>query len=163
MVAQEIRSARLDDEPALRAVDLATWTTAVSPAPPPPPDRPFLDAATDLADLLVAEVDGRAVGYARLSRSALPSHQHVLTVNGLAVAPEEHGRGIGRSLVLGAVDLARARGARKLTLRVLSPNTRARELYAACGFGVEGILRGEYLVDGAPVDDVLMARHLLGR
>ena len=64
-------------------------------------------------------------------------------------------------LVEAAVEEARDRGARKLTLRVLGGNTRARQLYDGCGFIVEGILRAEFFLDGRYVDDVLMARDLV--
>lgn len=157
-----LRSARLADEPSLRALDRSTWSTQVSPGELPDPDRPFLDASTVLEDLLVADVGGTAVGYARLSRETqMPSQAHVLTVNGLAVAPTYQRTGVGRALLLGAVELARQRGARKVTLRVLGHNHRARELYGRCGFVVEGVLVGEFRLDGEPVDDVLMARYLV--
>ena len=52
-------------------------------------------------------------------------------------------------------------GARKLSLRVLGGNSRARRLYEACGFVVEGILRSEFLLGGRYVDDIFMARHLV--
>ncbi|MYV52865.1 GNAT family protein, partial [Streptomyces sp. SID3212] len=57
---------------------------------------------------------------------------------------------------------ARNQGARRLTLRVLGHNTPARRLYEAEGFAVEGVLPGEFLLDGEYVDDVLMGRSLLG-
>ncbi|EOD64089.1 GNAT family N-acetyltransferase, partial [Amycolatopsis vancoresmycina] len=63
-------------------------------------------------------------------------------------------------LVEAAVAEARRRGARKVTLRVLGPNAGARRVYERCGFVVEGVLRGEFRIDGADVDDVLMARSL---
>jgi RimJ/RimL family protein N-acetyltransferase len=62
-----------------------------------------------------------------------------------------------------AVDAATARGARKLTLRVLSSNAIARALYESCGFEVEGILRETFLLEGRYVDDVLMARRLIAQ
>ena len=37
----------------------------------------------------------------------------------------------------------------------------ARQLYNACRFIVEGILRAEFFPDGRYVDDDLMARHLV--
>jgi RimJ/RimL family protein N-acetyltransferase len=55
------------------------------------------------------------------------------------------------------VEQAQSRGARKLALRVLGTNTRARSLYESCGFLVEGLLREEFFLDGRYVDDVLMA------
>ena len=145
----------------LRAVDLATWTAQVSPGELPTPDTPFLTDQSLLEDLVVAEVDGAAVGYARLSQTApMPSHRHVLSVNGLAVAPSHQRLGLGRALLGEAVSRARQRGACKVTLRVLGPNLGAQALYASCGFEVEGVLRREFLLDGELVDDLLMALHL---
>lgn len=154
-----VRAARPDDETALLPVHLATWTDQVSPGPPPDPTEPLLDAAS-LPDVLVAEDDGVA-GYVRLHQPGpMPSHAHVLVINGLAVDPAQQGRGIGRALVLAAVEEAARRGARKVSLRVLAPNARARALYASCGFTVEGVLRREFRLAGTDVDDVLMARYL---
>ena len=155
-----IRPARATDEAALRPIHLATWTADVSPGPTPDPDEPLLEAAT-LADVLVADCDGAVGGYVRLDQPGpLPSHAHVLVVNGLAVDPGRQGTGLGRALVSAALDEARRRGAEKVTLRVLAPNARARRLYEACGFVVEGVLEREFLLDGRHVDDVFMAHHL---
>ena len=101
------------------------------------------------------------VGYLKLSQSiALPSHDHVLRLNGLAVDPQRQRHGAGRRLVEAAMEEAQGRGAHKLSLRVLGSNTSARLLYEACGFAVEGILGAEFLLNGRYVDDVLMARQL---
>jgi RimJ/RimL family protein N-acetyltransferase len=43
---------------------------------------------------------------------------------------------------------------------VLGHNLPARRLYESEGFVVEGILPGEFLLDGVYVDDVLMGRPL---
>ena len=158
-----VRRARPDYEAALRPIDLATWTSAVSPSRTTDPSAPFFGAGTSVHDVLVAEVDGDVAGYVRLHQSGpLPSHAHVLTVNGLAVAPELQGAGVGRALLRAALEEAGARGARKVSLRVLAPNVRARRLYAACGFVEEGVLREEFLLDGRLVDDVLLARRVDG-
>jgi GNAT superfamily N-acetyltransferase len=155
-----VRAARIEDEAALRPIHLATWTADVSPGPDPDPSEPVFDGAT-LADVLVAEDDGRVLGYVRLHQPGpLPSHAHVLVVNGLAVDPARQGGGTGRALIEAAVDEARRRGARKLGLRVLAPNAKARRLYASCGFAVEGVLRGEFRLNGEDVDDLFMARFL---
>jgi RimJ/RimL family protein N-acetyltransferase len=45
-------------------------------------------------------------------------------------------------------------------LRVLETNSRARLLYEAGGFEVEGVLHGEFMLAGRYVDDLLMARDL---
>jgi ribosomal protein S18 acetylase RimI-like enzyme len=156
-----VRTARADDDAALVAIDDLTWTPDVSPAPPQDPPRAFFGERLDPADALVAELDGAVAGYATLHNTIpLPSHAHVLEINGVAVHPAAGGRGVGRRLVDAAVEEARSRGARKVTLRVFAPNAVARRLYERCGFVEEGFLREEFLLDGHYVDDVLMARYL---
>ncbi|HEY0813419.1 MAG TPA: GNAT family N-acetyltransferase [Pseudonocardia sp.] len=157
----EIRPAEQNDDAALAAVDEATWTTAASPAPRPESFTTFFDGRVDPADVLVAEREGAVVGYVALHRStALPAHAHVLAIRGLAVHPGATGRGVGQALVEAAVAEATRRGSRKVSLRVLGPNTVARRLYARCGFVEEGVLRAEFLLDGRLVDDVFMARFV---
>ena len=149
-----IRPARPADDTALRELDRATWSWSVSPAP-------ASSASLDTEGMLVAEVDGEVAGYVALGHpTRLESNRHVLSLRGLAVAPAHQGRGLGRALLEAALAAARERGARRLTLRVLSTNPGARALYEACGFTVEGVLRDEFLLDGRYVDDVLMARDL---
>jgi ribosomal protein S18 acetylase RimI-like enzyme len=111
--------------------------------------------------VLVAELDGEVAGYVRLGHpTPLPASRHVVMITGLAVDPDRQGRGVGAALLEHAIEEARRRGARKLSLRVLGPNERARALYERAGFEVEGVLRGEFHLQGEDVDDVLMARWL---
>jgi ribosomal protein S18 acetylase RimI-like enzyme len=156
-----IRQALPEDEMALQDIDAATWTTGGSPAPPPPAGTAFFSERTRPADVLVAEIDGAVAGYAILARSlTIPAHGHVLEIRGLAVDPGRQRSGAGRQLVEASVGQARERGARKLALRVLGTNIRARKLYESCGFTVEGVLHAEFFLDGLYVDDILMARNL---
>jgi len=157
----DVRPGRTEDDPALAAIDAAAWSFEVTPAPTRESGLPFFNERTQPEHVLVAEADGVVAGYVMLHQSIpLPSHEHVLEVNGLAVAPDQQGRGIGRRLMEEAKAEAVRRGARKLSLRVLAPNATARRLYEACGFVVEGILVGEFILNGRPVDDVLMASRL---
>jgi ribosomal protein S18 acetylase RimI-like enzyme len=160
-VAAAVRVAREEDDGALAGLDYATWSPDVTPAPAWSRDRRFFGAGSRPEDVLVAEVDGRVVGYAKLGPAlSLESNRHVVELKGLAVDPGHHGRGIGRLLVEAAIRVAVERGARRLTLRVLDPNTAAKALYRSCGFTVEGVLREEFSLDGRYVDDVLMALDL---
>jgi ribosomal protein S18 acetylase RimI-like enzyme len=91
----------------------------------------------------------------------VPSNSHVRHVRGLGVAEEARGRGVGRALVRAAVEEARAGGFRRITLRVLGHNTRARALYESEGFVVEGVQPEEFFLDGTYVDDVMMGQKLV--
>ncbi|MBQ0970176.1 GNAT family N-acetyltransferase [Streptomyces sp. RK31] len=158
-----VRPARPDDEAALARLDRESWSPLHEVRPEPPaPGEPFFHPACGPDAHLVAEHDGRVVGYVRLGHpTVMPTNAHVLQIRGLAVAEEARGKGTGRVLVRAAVEEARCRGARRITLRVLGPNTVARTLYASEGFVVEGVLPGEFHVGGRYVDDVLMGRSLL--
>ena len=52
----------------------------------------------------------------------------------LAVLPEHRGRGLGRVLLSGALDVARAAGARRIGLIALDSNSTALALYGSAGF-----------------------------
>lgn len=72
------------------------------------------------AEIIVAEADGRVVGFVALIGDF---------VGGLFVDPAHHGRGIGRRLMAAA---ERRRG--PLTLEVYIRNRAARDFYAALGY-----------------------------
>ena len=157
-----IRTARPADDEDLGRLDRAVWSHlhAVSPAPEPPYGT-FFPAHAGPEDHLVAELDGRLVGYLRLGvPTSLASNAHVSQIRGLAVAEEARGRGVARALLRAAAEESRRRGARRLTLHVLGHNKPARALYESEGFAVEGVLPEEFCLDGTYVDDVLMGRRL---
>lgn len=133
----------------------------MSPGGTPTAGFRFFGEATKPEDVLVAEEDGVVLGYVWLRRTGpRPAHDHVLVVDGLAVDPACQCTGVGRALVRAAIEEARRRGGRKLTLRVLEPNAAARRLYESAGFRVEGVLHDEFVLDGVCVSDVLMALDL---
>jgi ribosomal protein S18 acetylase RimI-like enzyme len=156
----EVRAATAADEDTLTALDRAASTPFSSPGPRDEA-TPLFNERTAPEDVLVAVVDGEVAGYVRLNpASRFSSSDHVLTINGIAVDPARQGHGIGRALIDAAIAEAQRRGARRLTLRVFSPNERARRLYESAGFVVEGVLREEFFLEGQYVDDILMVRVL---
>jgi ribosomal protein S18 acetylase RimI-like enzyme len=156
-----VRPARADDEAALLELDRATWSPYTSPAPGPP-EGAFFNERTLPENVLVAELDGRVVGYGKTEHpTELAASEHVWHVTGLAVDPSFEGRGAGRALMEALIEEARRRGGTRMTLRVFAPNERAQRLYRRLGFQVEGVLRGEFKVgDGELVDDLFMALDL---
>jgi putative acetyltransferase len=67
---------------------------------------------------------------------------------------------VGRALLEQATAWARSIGVRKLELHVFPWNAPAIALYESFGFEREGLRKGQYLRDGAPVDAILMALQL---
>jgi ribosomal protein S18 acetylase RimI-like enzyme len=162
MTVPHIRLATPDDEEPLCRLDRATWSPLHAVMPPPqPPYEPFFNERFGPLDHLVAELGGSVVGYVRLGYpTSLVCNAHVRQIQGLAVAEEARGAGVGRALLRAVQDEARRQGARRITLRVLGHNTPARKLYESEGFVVEGVLPEEFFLGGAYVDDVLMGRSL---
>jgi ribosomal protein S18 acetylase RimI-like enzyme len=154
-----IRFAEAADEARLVAIDDATWSPLVTPALRPA-EPAFFRPQVEPSDTLVAAVGGEIAGYALLGHpTPVPASKHVQMLRGLAVDPGCQGKGIGRALVEAAIREAAARGAVKLSLRVLASNETARRLYEKCGFETEGVLRDEFFLDGRRIDDVLMAQR----
>jgi GNAT superfamily N-acetyltransferase len=88
----------------------------------------------DYADMvLVAELDGAAVGYITLDYAS-PSDSRI----GLfAVGPEARGRGIGRQLVRCGLEWLRSQGAAESRVVTQGRNLGALKLYQKAGFRVE--------------------------
>ena len=163
--AVAVRVARPADEAGLARLDAAAWTPASGfPSVIERVNDPFFTFFTDDSPPeahLVAELDGRLAGYIRVKpASPLRENAHVLGIVGLAVAPGDRRLGVASALLAAAEQHARARGARKLSLRVLSSNETAMRLYERHGFQREGTLRDEFCIGGRFVDDVVMAKHL---
>lgn len=90
-------------------------------------------------DILVAEIDGVAAGFALLIYD-LPdeitlSEQTFIAY--MAVEPEQRRRGIGRMLLAATEEEARKRGLPYLSLMVTEENGPARALYEQSGFQTE--------------------------
>lgn len=155
-----IGPARPEDEPALAALDRRTWSWQVAPVPLWPEGTPFFDDGTRPEEVLVARAGDALAGYLKLRSCRLPASAHVQEIHGMAVEPTIRRAGVGRRLLEAARAEALARGARRVVLQVLGTNAPALALYRAAGFVEEGRRRGQFILEGLPVDDVLMALHL---
>jgi GNAT superfamily N-acetyltransferase len=101
---------------------------------------PELQAA-ELADptylTLVAEVDGRAAGYAQLGQGSPPecvTGPDPMEIIRFYVDRPWHGQGLAQELMTAAATHAGTKGARTLWLGVWERNPRAIAFYRKCGF-----------------------------
>ncbi len=157
-----IRPAQPTDDADLLALDLRSWSAESGfPSLLADPPTTFFSGRAGPAAHLVAELGGRPVGYVRLVLAyPMPGAAHVLAIQGIAVAPDARGHGVGGALLAATEEHARRRGVRKITLNVFATNAAARRLYARHGYVQEGLRRREFRIDDHWVDDLTLARHL---
>ena len=116
------------------------------------------DSASEVRLFLVAEADGKLVGYARCEGSTLRRFAHRAEF-GICVAKGYWGHGIGGALLRETLNWADSCQISKLNLSVLATNESAIRLYAKHGFETEGVLKKDRKhADGRYYDTVLMGR-----
>ncbi|WML42782.1 GNAT family N-acetyltransferase [Neobacillus sp. PS3-40] len=107
---------------------------------------------------LVAEINGRIVGFIRGAGNKLKRMSHRVEF-GIGVLKEYWGYGIGKNLLKELIHWADSSGIRKITLHVLETNDKAKKLYENHGFQVEGILKEDkFLSDGNYYNTIVMGR-----
>lgn len=111
------------------------------------------ELSNPLSDWLVAEEDGKLIGYVG-SQSVAPEAD----VMNLAVAPEWRKKGIGRALMKALIEQLHSRGITALFLEVRVGNIPAQNLYRGLEF-VEVGRRPKYYVN--PTEDALILRKEL--
>ena len=86
---------------------------------------------------LIAEIDGIAVGYARLHAGDVSKNvegERPIELVRLYVSAEWHGRGVGQALMGACISEARQQGYRTVWLGVWERNSRARAFYRKWAF-----------------------------
>ncbi|AYC30527.1 GNAT family N-acetyltransferase [Paenisporosarcina cavernae] len=112
------------------------------------------------AHFLVAEVEGKIVGFSRCAGSSLSKLRHQVEF-GVGVVKAYWGYGIGKQLLNESLAWAQHAGKVKMTLNVLDTNEKAIRLYERLGFETEGVLRADKkLADGKFYNTIVMGKLL---
>lgn len=90
---------------------------------------------------LVAEREGRVVGYAYASEHRSRAAYRWGVDVGIYLAPEAHRQGLGRQLYLRLFHILRALGLYNAYAGITLPNAGSVGLHEACGFSLVGIYR----------------------
>jgi GNAT superfamily N-acetyltransferase len=105
-------------------------------------DRLAIVSADRRSAVLVADDDGRVVGFASAGPSEEPeasgASANVGEIYAIYVKPERIGTGVGRALLQHAVDVLKRLGFAEGVLWVLPQNARARRFYEAAGWRADG-------------------------
>ncbi|MFO0962495.1 MAG: GNAT family N-acetyltransferase [Phycisphaerales bacterium] len=143
--AARIRLARPEDAPALAAIynhAVLETTATFDTEPKDAAERQRWLAAHDAAHpVTVAEVDGRVVGWASLTRWSDRCAYDSTAETSFYVEPASQGRGIGRALLTDLVARARAAGLHALLARITVGSEASVRLHRALGFQPVGTLR----------------------
>ncbi|MBL8381899.1 MAG: N-acetyltransferase [Burkholderiales bacterium] len=110
---------------------------------------------------LVAEIDGRVVGYAYASLyRTRPAYRHTLE-DSVYIHKDFIGRGVGKLLLDALIDACARVGCRQLIAVIGdSANAGSIRLHAACGFKRAGTLKAVGFKFGRWVDSVIMQRAI---
>jgi putative acetyltransferase len=129
------------------------------PFAPPQQTRERLTPARGIYQL-VAEADGRVVGFGELiTYPDEPRHRHAGEINMVATHPDWTRKGVGRALLEALIDLAdNWLNLARLGLFVFTDNTHAIKLYERLGFVIEGTMPRVGFGAGAWMDAYMMGR-----
>lgn len=110
---------------------------------------------------LVAEADGRVLGYAYAAPFRPRAAYRYTAEDTVYVAPEAKGRGVGRALLTAVIKACEDKGLRRLVAAIGdSGNTASIRLHEACGFQPAGLLPSVGYKQGRWVDVIFMQRTL---
>ncbi|MBU5484340.1 GNAT family N-acetyltransferase [Clostridium sp. MSJ-11] len=120
----------------------------------------YEDSIAEKTLFLVAEVEGKIVGFTRCEGSKLSRFRHKAEF-GICISKEYWGYGIGKVLLENILMWADTVGIEKISLTVVQTNTKAIELYEKYGFVEEGLLIKDRIhKDGNYYNTVIMGRVL---
>jgi L-amino acid N-acyltransferase YncA len=110
---------------------------------------------------LVAEMDGRVVGYAYASTYRARIGYRFVVEDSIYVAPDMQGRGIGKMLLMAVIGECEKRGFRQMIAVIGdSENAGSIALHVRCGFKHAGRFNGIGYKFGRWLDSVQMVRSL---
>ena len=120
----------------------------------------YEDTIAEKTIFLVAEVEGKIVGFTRCAGSKLSRFRHKAEF-GICISKEYWGHGIGKVLLKSILIWADSVRIEKISLTVIQTNTKAIQLYKRYGFVEEGLLIKDRIHrDGNYYNTVIMGRLL---
>lgn len=143
-----IRRMTMADVDGVAAVEAATFPTPWSR------DAFASEMKNVAARYLVAEKDGRVIGYAGAWIILDESH-----ITNIAVLKEARGQGVGRALTAGLMQYLSNLGAAYATLEVRKSNEVAQSLYVSLGFIKLGV-RKRYYEDNGEDALIMVCDHM---
>lgn len=111
---------------------------------------------------IVDDADGRAIAHLDLAGSTIPSEMHRATL-GIGCERAFCGQGLGRALMVHAIDFVADSGIEWIDLHVFSENDVAISVYNSFGFVETGRTVDRFRLRSRSVDDVAMSLRVSPR
>ncbi len=107
--------------------------------------------------VLVATDNTALIGFVALSQGLFEKNRHACSLM-TGVLRDYWRQGVASALLQRALRWAEQRGISRVELTVMESNAPAIRFYQKFGFQREGVKRDALIVDGAPVNEICMAR-----
>jgi phosphinothricin acetyltransferase len=141
----ELRRASIDDVEAIRLIynhEVINTTATFDLVPRSSAEqRDWLAARSGAFSALVAEQDGKVVGFASLSPYKERAAYRTTVEDSVYVDRAHHGQGAGKLLLGAIVDVARSSGFHTVMARIEAGGVASRALHTSCGFSLVGVER----------------------
>lgn len=99
------------------------------------PSKDIVEEYVNRGECFVAESEHQIVGVYVL----LPTRPETVELVNVAVVEEQHGRGLGKQLVMDAIQVAKAKGYKTIEIGTGNSGIGQLALYQKCGFRIIGV------------------------
>ncbi|GAB0169234.1 GNAT family N-acetyltransferase [Lysinibacillus sp. CTST325] len=99
------------------------------------PSREIIEEYVNRGECFVAEIEQQIIGVYVL----LPTRPETVELVNVAVVEEQHGRGIGKQLVMDAIKVVKTKGYKTIEIGTGNSSIGQLALYQKCGFRIIGV------------------------
>ena len=160
----DIRHATIGDAEALREIynhEVETSTATFDLVPRTLEEqRAWIREREGALGVLVAEIDGRVMGFSSLSPYRNRPAYNTTVENSVYVHADARGLGVGKRLLTEIVDMAKARGFHTVLAHISDAGGASVALHQSCGFKVVGVQKEVGRKFGTWLDVTVM-QHML--
>lgn len=122
-------------------------------------ELPKTDKMIELANnktIFVAKIDNKMVGYVAMDRGKYKRTMGTYSIS-MGVERRNREKGIGRALIMVAINHVKKNKAYRVELKVNEENTKAIRLYLKCGFKIEGHAQKSAFINGKYINKLYMS------
>ncbi|MFC4024664.1 GNAT family N-acetyltransferase [Oceanobacillus longus] len=99
------------------------------------PSKIIVEEYMQRGECFVAEINGQIIGVYVL----LPTRPGTVELVNIAVIETQHGKGLGKQLVMNAIEVAKSKGYRTIEVGTGNSSIGQLALYQKCGFRITGV------------------------